>query len=475
VLVVDDGTRDPRSRKLLARLPRWVTLVSKENGGPGLARNLGIARCTGELVLTLDDDDRLRPDALELLEQALLAAPHASFAYGHVRYFGAQRGTAVVPRFNGYLELFDNRLMVTALFRRSIFSAFFSDDREEGVRYPEGPWGLEDWGLWLDCASRGLQAAVVEAPLLHYRRKGSAGLLHGTTTDRPALVAKLRAHYPALFTPEGLAALKARDAPSLEVLCTRPAAEASLAAQALAAAQGLPDVRAGRAPGTARALLLEARGKYLLCCAPALARALSRRGPLLARAITALEAHPERAWARFEGTPSAAALLRTERLGGLLQGDLASGDPAEALTEAAQRLLPGLALQAAPDEPGAAEPQETAAALPTGLDLLTGYAKERASAAARGLWRGGRGAVERLLGAERVGRALHPLKLRAQELAPSLQGAARALRERRLPHGLGRLVPPSVREERAMLDALPVGGPSPLAAAPDPAGELHQR
>ena len=452
VIVVDDGTKAPESRALLARLPNWVTLVSQENLGPGLARNRGLARASGDLLLPLDDDDLLRPDALALLEQALSSAPQAAFAYGHVRYFGVQRGTAVVPRFNGYLQLFENRLLHCALFRKSVFT-------ELGVRYPEGPWGLEDWGLWLDCAGRGLQAAVVEAPIFQYRRKGELGLLHGTQRHRPRLVARLRAHYPDLFTEAGLAKLKARDAPSLEVLCSRPGAEARAAAEALAAAQGLQDVRAGRAPSTARALLVEARGKYLCCVAPALARRLAGRGPLLAQAISALELQPQAAWALLD---DGAVLLRTERLGGLIEDDLAEGAPPEDLAQAARLLLPGTLLGADADAPDSAG---SVLDLPLAKSRLSARAGALATSAAVSLWKAGRGVAKRALGEERLGRALHPLKLRALELSPSVRGAARALRERRLPRGLRRLVPPSVREERAMLDRLAPGKSShPLEA-----------
>ncbi len=450
VIVVDDGTAAPRSRALLARLPRWVTLVSKQNAGPGLARNLGIARASGELVLPLDDDDLLRPDALALLERALASAPLASFAYGHVRYFGVERGTAVVPRFNGYLQLFENRLLSCALFRREVFDAM-------GLRYPDG--NLEDWDLWLSCAARGLSAAVVEEPIFLYRRKGTQGHAHRARLDRTALVARLHAQHPDLFSEEGRARLKARDAPSLEVLCTRPGAEAHAAAESLAAAQGLPDVRAGRAPSTARALLVEARGKYLCCATPALARTLAGRGPLLAEAIAALELQPQAAWALLD---EGAVLLRTGRLGGLLEDDLAEGAPAEALAEAARRLLPGLTLR--PDASAEAV-AGSVLDLSIGFYRLSAAARAQATSAARRLWKTGRGAAGRALGEERVGRALHPLKLRLEELAPSVRGAARALREKRLPLGLRRLLPPSVREERAMLDRLPPGAVQRLLAA----------
>jgi Glycosyl transferase family 2 len=472
VIVVDDGSSDPRSRALLARLPGWVTLVSQENAGPGVARNLGIERSSGELVLPLDDDDLLAPTALEKLERALHCEAQASFAYGHVRYFGAQRGQAVVPRFNGFLELFENRLCSpAALFRRAVFA-------ELGLRYPAAE--LEDWGLWLQCIAHELRAAVVEEPLLLYRRKASHGRSHASLRGFEGHVRRLRELHAALFTEESLRAIKAREAPALEVLCTRPAVEAAEAARLLAGAQGLFDVRSGRAPGSGRALLVEARGKYLCCLSPQAARALAARGPALAQAMSLLEASPPLAWVQVpvEGHPPAL-LVRTERLSVLIADDLPEGAPPEALVAAAQRLLPGMLApattgQSAFPPPSATSQSAAAPSPPTGQSATTppsatgqsrsaasgastGALRQRALAAASHGWKHTRALAEALLGKDRVGRALHPWKLRADALSPSVRGGLRALSERRLPNGLARLVPPSIREERAMLDRISPG------------------
>ena len=190
---------------------------------------------------------------------------------------------------------------------------------------------------------------------------------------------------------------------------------------------------------------------------------LSQHGPRVAEEkVSSLEARPHLAWARLEDASAPAVLLRTERLGELIADDLTEGAPAEALAAAAQRLLPGVALRAQEGglREGSAEGHHKVSVTDISLGVrLATFAKAGTSGIARSGWKRGRALAEGLFGEERVGRALHPLKVQAEQLAPSLRGAARALIEKRVPRGLQRLVPPSVREERAMLDRLGVGAP----------------
>ncbi|MEO1307306.1 MAG: glycosyltransferase, partial [Pseudomonadota bacterium] len=69
VIVVDDGSTD-ESRDIIAHYDQ-VTPVLKANGGQASAFNAGFAASSGDVVLFLDADDRLRPDAVETVQAEL--------------------------------------------------------------------------------------------------------------------------------------------------------------------------------------------------------------------------------------------------------------------------------------------------------------------------------------------------------------------------------------------------------------------
>ncbi len=69
VIVVDDGSTD-QCPELLQQYASRVKLVLKSNGGQASAFNAGIALATGDVVMLLDADDVLRPDAAEKVAAA---------------------------------------------------------------------------------------------------------------------------------------------------------------------------------------------------------------------------------------------------------------------------------------------------------------------------------------------------------------------------------------------------------------------
>jgi glycosyltransferase involved in cell wall biosynthesis len=77
VVVVDDGSSDD-SREVLRRYEDRVEVVLKEQGGQASALNAGIERCRGEVLLVLDADDVLRPQAAERVAAAFAARPQLS-------------------------------------------------------------------------------------------------------------------------------------------------------------------------------------------------------------------------------------------------------------------------------------------------------------------------------------------------------------------------------------------------------------
>ncbi len=72
VLAVDDGSTDD-SRQILARYGDRIGLIMQENGGQAAALNAGMERCRGDVVIFLDADDVLRPEAAARVAAAFAA------------------------------------------------------------------------------------------------------------------------------------------------------------------------------------------------------------------------------------------------------------------------------------------------------------------------------------------------------------------------------------------------------------------
>src|SRR5262245_57362737 len=71
IVVVDDGSTDPSTVRILDELAAEVDVVRQANSGPGGARNAGAERSSTPLLLMLDADDKLAPEALTALKRPL--------------------------------------------------------------------------------------------------------------------------------------------------------------------------------------------------------------------------------------------------------------------------------------------------------------------------------------------------------------------------------------------------------------------
>jgi glycosyltransferase involved in cell wall biosynthesis len=77
VVVVDDGSTDS-SREVLGGFEDRIEVVLKEQGGQASALNAGLERCHGEVLLVLDADDFLRPEAAARVAAAFAGRPELS-------------------------------------------------------------------------------------------------------------------------------------------------------------------------------------------------------------------------------------------------------------------------------------------------------------------------------------------------------------------------------------------------------------
>ncbi|WFU76866.1 MULTISPECIES: glycosyltransferase [unclassified Bradyrhizobium] len=82
VIVVDDGSSDDTVAIVRAMRDPRLRLMTNDSAGVSAARNLGARHASGDWLLFLDADDRLRPGAAAALLAAARAAPRAVLVYG---------------------------------------------------------------------------------------------------------------------------------------------------------------------------------------------------------------------------------------------------------------------------------------------------------------------------------------------------------------------------------------------------------
>ncbi|HKZ12523.1 MAG TPA: glycosyltransferase family A protein, partial [Solirubrobacterales bacterium] len=170
IVVVDDGSDDPETIAALAALdddPEVEVLRQESNRGPSAARNRALEVLDTAYVLPIDADDRLLPEAVELMVGQLAEAPgDVGFVYPHVRHFGNRDDFVRMPAYNLWLLMNENYCPAPALFDRRVFGP-------DGVRYPEEiVVGHEDWDLILQLGARGVHGIHAAGPTFLYRRLG---------------------------------------------------------------------------------------------------------------------------------------------------------------------------------------------------------------------------------------------------------------------------------------------------------------
>ncbi len=83
--LVDDGSRQPHVRETLdeaSRADPRIRIGDREaNGGIVAASNDALEMARGEFIALLDHDDRLHPDALALVDEAIRSRPEADYVY----------------------------------------------------------------------------------------------------------------------------------------------------------------------------------------------------------------------------------------------------------------------------------------------------------------------------------------------------------------------------------------------------------
>lgn len=165
IIIVNDGSDDSRTNKLLAALngPK-TTVIQTENRGVAAARNSGIEAAKGTYILPLDADDLIEKDYLEKAVERLDADEELKLVYCNGEYFGEEKGLIKLADFSVKKMLKQNLIFCTALHRKS-------DWLKAGGYDEDFLTGWEDWEFWLRMIDDERQVYKLPGVHFYYRVK----------------------------------------------------------------------------------------------------------------------------------------------------------------------------------------------------------------------------------------------------------------------------------------------------------------
>jgi glycosyltransferase involved in cell wall biosynthesis len=192
LVLVDDGSSDPATQRLLAELATdGLTVIRQENQGQAAATMTGFCATSAPYVMRFDSDDILLPGAIASLANALDESPRAAAAWGDVETFGLTSfRIPSVPAVDPWLVTYTNCIPGSGtLFRRTAVAE-------------AGGWQLarshSDWDLWMALAELRYSGVYVPGCVFRYRRDGS-GQLAAWLPDTTDHYEELRRRHEELF------------------------------------------------------------------------------------------------------------------------------------------------------------------------------------------------------------------------------------------------------------------------------------
>jgi O-antigen biosynthesis protein len=167
IIVVDDGSNDPDTIKILENLNKPKTKIIRTiNQKLPAARNNGIKVAQGKYICCLDADDLI---AATYLEKCLIAleSNNLDICYAWIQEFEDSNLLYQTGDFELSTLMQYNCVEVSAVFKKSIWGKI-GGYRESMTQ------GYEDWDFWISMAKLGGIGLKIDEPLFLYRKHGTS-------------------------------------------------------------------------------------------------------------------------------------------------------------------------------------------------------------------------------------------------------------------------------------------------------------
>ena len=211
IILVDDGAEEPETVSSIEAVERQalpgLRVVREPHRGLPHARNRGLQLSRGRYVISLDSDDFLEPEMMEVCLAAMRSHPEAGFAYFDYRVFGDKNFVHHSGDYNLYRLMQENFLAHCLFLRREAWQDVGGYDEWHRFSY-------EDWQFALQLGAHGWYGHYIPKVLFNYRTHGRGHHYVGLENHDKNWSHMTTAH-PSLFSPRGRLNTKRRWAPSI--------------------------------------------------------------------------------------------------------------------------------------------------------------------------------------------------------------------------------------------------------------------
>lgn len=180
-IIVNDGSLDDTEviSLQLCNLDKRISYFKKANGGLSSARNYGITKASGTLILPLDADDKISKNYISTAIEIIIKENTSVIVYGKCVYFGLLNGVCNLPEFHWPSFLLRNQIHCSGIYHKS--------DWVKVGGYDENMlFGNEDWEFWIRMIAANCKVIYNEDMKFYYRQKESSML--ATTLSKKGII-----------------------------------------------------------------------------------------------------------------------------------------------------------------------------------------------------------------------------------------------------------------------------------------------